>query len=369
MKQVLYDLALNLDRLDTSSKSALLGFDGFVDEVVHVVDKRIDSERYIRLDTISAYAERIAGAAGLSCNIEMVTVAQKLGGNGPILTNALIGQGLDVTYIGSIGFPAVHAVFADMAAKCRAYSVAEPGKTDAVEFLDGKIISSKLDSLNAVGWDSIMLAVGAEEFTRQMSRCHLVGFENWTMLPHMSDIWRRIIAGVLPKLPRGKERAIFFDLADPSKRRTEDLLEALELIGAFLPYFQVYLGLNEKEALCLSDAYGVGAGDVISRSERLFKLLPVDCLAVHPLKEAFTVTDNGVTRVSGPYCERPRLTTGAGDNFNAGFLLGVTAALPPRDCLLLGVAASGFYVRNARSPDRGELSRFLTAWAEGALEP
>ena len=31
---------------------ALIGFDGFVDEIVHVVDKRIDPENFSRIDTI-----------------------------------------------------------------------------------------------------------------------------------------------------------------------------------------------------------------------------------------------------------------------------------------------------------------------------
>src|SRR6187551_3748453 len=93
----------NCARLLTSMGSkaadfkAFVGLDGFVDEIVHAVDKRENAEEFTRLPTIQAFADRIAGAAGKSTNIEMVIQRTKLGGNGPIMANALATLGLKTT--------------------------------------------------------------------------------------------------------------------------------------------------------------------------------------------------------------------------------------------------------------------------------
>src|SRR6186713_1178741 len=92
---------------------AFIGLDGFVDEILHVVDKRESAEKFVRLPTIARYAERLAAAAGKSTNVELVTQLTKLGGNGPIMANALAGLGLPVTYLGNLGYPNLHPVFAE----------------------------------------------------------------------------------------------------------------------------------------------------------------------------------------------------------------------------------------------------------------
>src|SRR5258707_3990074 len=83
---------------------AFVGLDGFVDEIMHVVDKRTSGEQYQRLPTIAALAQRLAGAAGQSTNVELVSQMTKLGGNGPIMANALASFGLKVTYLGLLGY-------------------------------------------------------------------------------------------------------------------------------------------------------------------------------------------------------------------------------------------------------------------------
>src|SRR5882724_11539264 len=95
--------------------TAFVGLDGFVDEILHVVDKRESAEKYFRLPTIAQFAERLAGAAGRSTNVELVSQFTKLGGNGPIMANALASFGLRVTYLGNHGYPNLHPVFADFA--------------------------------------------------------------------------------------------------------------------------------------------------------------------------------------------------------------------------------------------------------------
>ena len=63
-------------------------------------------------------------------------------------------------------------------------------------------------------------------------------------------------------------------------------------------------------------------------------------------------------RFQGPFVKKPKLSTGAGDNFNAGFCLGLLAGLPVTQAVCTGTAASGFYVRNARSATLAEMIDF-----------
>ena len=88
-----------------------VGMDGFVDEIFHVVDKREDADTYTRLRTIKGYADRMAEAAGKSTNIELVSQLVKLGGNGPIMANALAAYGFKVQYLGCLGYPNLHPIF------------------------------------------------------------------------------------------------------------------------------------------------------------------------------------------------------------------------------------------------------------------
>src|SRR3954462_12234536 len=126
--------------------SAFVGLDGFVDEIIHAVDTRKNATEYTRLDTITDFGDRIKEAAGRSTNIEMVRQKKKLGGNGPIMANALATIGLKVTYVGALGYPNMHSVFTSFAERAEVHSISESGHTDAVEFLDGKVMLVKSDS-------------------------------------------------------------------------------------------------------------------------------------------------------------------------------------------------------------------------------
>src|SRR4051794_28005605 len=103
---------------------ATVGLDGFVDEIIAVVDKRHAHDRYDAIRTIAALGAKITGASGESSNYELVVKRMKLGGNGPIMANALAEMGLAVTYVGNLGYPTLHPVFEPLARKAAAiYSI------------------------------------------------------------------------------------------------------------------------------------------------------------------------------------------------------------------------------------------------------
>ena len=349
-----------------SRKTAFVGFDGFVDEILHVVDKRDGPASFQRVTTISKLAERLGAAAGKSTNIEIVNRATKLGGNGPIMANALAGFGLKVTCLGTLGWPNLHPVFADFAKRAEVHSLAEPGHTDALEFDDGKVMIGKVLSLNDVNWANIQSRYGRDRFAAQLAGADLVGFVNWTMLTCMNEIWQATLKEICPGL-KGKRRVMFFDLADPEKRKPDDIREALKTIVEFEKYFDVVLGLNEKEAREIGDVLGVPA--VGKSPEALSSLgleinrrVLVNTLVVHPVNYALAAGNGAVSLVEGAFTAKPAITTGAGDHFNSGFCLGKLLGLDNTQSVLTGVATSGYYVRTAQSPNISDLAKMLRSW-------
>jgi sugar/nucleoside kinase (ribokinase family) len=355
---------------------AFIGLDGFVDEVVHVVRKRFDSGSYERINTLTEYGNKIAHASGLSLNVEIETVLKKLGGNGPIFAMGLKKLGTEITYIGCTGKEAMDPVFGELAEGAVMIGVADPGRTDAMEFDDGKIIRGKLSSVNKLSWETITEKAPVEQFAEFMDRAQLISFNNWTMIPSMNVIWTRILSEVVPQMREGPDgKVMFFDFADPEKRKDEDLLEALDLIKKFKAAgFEAILGLNRKEAC---EIVGIIRGrkvedfkaiELRTLCELVADYMEIDCVIVHPVENAACIKDGVYYSADGPYCAKPVLTTGAGDNFNSGFIYGYLNGLYMEDCLLLGAASSGFYVRNARSADIQEIRLFTGQWNEGALD-
>lgn len=351
---------------DVPNLRAFVGLDGFVDEIFQVVDKRHDAEHYDPIPTIAAYADRIRGASGQSTNIELARRFTKLGGNGPIMANALAGLGLQVTYLGSLGFPNLHHVFEEFSRRAKVHSIADPGLTDALEFEDGKIMVGKHYTLKDINWENIIGRFGVDRLKAQLSESDLVGFVNWTMLPHMTHIWEQIQAEVLSNWT-GPRRRLFFDLADPEKRLAKDIAIALNRIRQFQEHFDVILGLNEKEAYEVARVLGLDGSPrdpegLIELSLEIHRQVAVDTLVVHPVSYALAVSDGVAEAVAGPVCRRPKITTGAGDHFNSGFCLGKLLNLSNTESLMCGVSTSGHYVRNAASPGIPELASLLRSW-------
>ena len=349
-----------------SHLTAFVGLDGFVDEIMHLVDVRHSAESFERIPSIAKLSERLAGAAGKSTNIEAVVQRVKFGGNGPIMANALSRFGVKVTYVGALGYPTLHPIFADFAAHADVHSIAPPGLTDAYEFDDGKVMIGKTTQLGEITWENIQRRYGRNKFADRFCASDLVAFVNWTMIPFMSDIWEAIQNELCPasKINRHK---IFFDLADPEKRTDEDLRRALKIIEKFRLYFDVILGLNEKEAWQVGAVLGVGSetrtrSALVQLARDIRKAAAVDTLVIHPVTYALAVTGTDCAMVDGPHIPKPLITTGAGDHFNAGFCLGKCLGFDDEMSVLVGTTASGFYVRNAQSPRMSDLAEMLRDW-------
>lgn len=363
------------DALSKTSTSApcFLGFDGFTDDIMAVVDQRPCAESYSPMTTISQLGTRISEATGKSCNIELVPLRRKIGGNGPIMASALTQLGHEVRYAGAIGEQGqIEPLFLPLAKACRTvYPLLPSGHSQALEFHDGKVILGKLQSLLHMDYNTLMKHMGSAALENCLEHCALFGSLNWTMLPHMTEIWRHLRQDIVPSLSR-KPRWMFIDLADPAKRSNADVEEALQELSAWNTRFRVVLGINKAEAERLGQVCGLppmeNSEEALQRhSERLQATLHVEQILIHTPRLGTAAWNEGSAQHPTFFCEQPSQTTGAGDNFNAGYCHALLNELTPEQALLTGMATAGYYIRKAEAPRLNELQEFLVKWAQTGL--
>lgn len=366
------------------SRPAVVGFDGFIDAIIHVVDQRrsLQNDAYTRLATIEAFSARCGAAAGKSANIELVVKEERFGGNGPLMAGALGQLSLPVTYIGAVGqaqhTTTLHPIFAEFAARCeRVFCVAPPAHTDALEFEDGKLMLGKPANVQSVTWDALKKHIGLEQIKKLVADSALIGIVNWVMMAGVEGIWMGLCDEVLATLPQhpaghpGTRRRVFIDLCDPAKRTDGDVARAMSLLTRMNTFTPVTLGLNLSESERIAkvmgvDAYGGGGamstmGSAVEHAARAIReRLQLECVVIHPREGAGAADASGASGwFDGPFTATPKLSTGAGDHFNGGFSFAQTLGLPLDECLAVGCGVSGAYVRDAASPTLDRLAQFL----------
>ncbi len=349
------------------TKLAVVGFDGFIDRIIHAVAQRQGlGDNFTPFTGLAAFGERIAAAAGKSTNIELYLKQEQLGGNGPLMARALLAAGAGVRYVGALGRPTPHPLFADFAQRTQAVSLGNPGVTHALEFPDGKLMLGEPRALEELNYARLVESVGEGALLDLLARAHLIALVNWTQTPYMTEILEGLLTQALPTLDQ-RPRHFFFDLADPAKRLREELLAGLRVIARFQNFGNATLGLNLSEAQQTAAVLGVPIAastpeglQIAARNIR--EKLDLGCIVIHPVNGAACATRDGAWWVEGPHCGTPAISTGGGDNFNAGFATAQLLGLSPPCCLTVAVTVSGFYVRNAHSPTLGEVAAFLRQW-------
>lgn len=341
-----------------------VGFDGFTDEILKAVDTRSSQEAFKPMDKMAQFGTRIVEAAGKSCNIELVRKQTKIGGNAPILTNALLEGGHRITFVGAIGIvDEIEPLFQEMACCCeKVIALCPSAHSDAIEFDDGKVILGKLDTLIDVNYETILKHIDKTTLTELLDQMDLLICANWTMLSKMTDIWHHLAKEIVPEFKIEKKRLMFVDLADPAKRTDEDIQNCIQALADLNQTYDVILGLNEAEASRIAKVLCVS-----TEVSKIRKKSGLSQIVIHGTNFAVSSTSDEIDRVDGPYTPKPMLTTGAGDNFNAGFCNGLLYQLSNEEALLSGVVTSGYYVRHGISPTMSELAQFLKDWEEKCL--
>ncbi|MDA3839382.1 MAG: PfkB family carbohydrate kinase [Candidatus Delongbacteria bacterium] len=342
-----------------NSKEVLIGFDGFIDNILRPVKERKDHENYTPIEDIITFSDRIRSASGKSMNIEIVKERSSMGGNGPIMANSLIELGNTMNFIGSLGENEVLPIFKPFTDKCKSViSFSDPGITDAFEMNDGKVMFNYPQTILNLSWEMLLEKVGLDKLREKIHYSRYLAFVNWTMIPMMNGIFE----GLFEMLSKTAEvKTIYIDLTDPKKRSREDLKKCLDLLMKINENSGVILGLNESEAVQVAEVLNASIEyqDIKELAENIHNKMQIKAIVIHSIKQASVATEDNSFIVDGPYTPNPKLSTGAGDIFNAGFYGGYMAGLKLDECLATGVCNSGFYVRNERPATKKELIEFM----------
>lgn len=347
------------------NKQALVGFDGFIDKIAVAVDQRYGTGlNFERFNTVSSFAERVREASSRNTNIEWYPLREKMGGNGPLLANALFESGVSVRYVGLLGEP-INALFKELADKTKAVSLGQPGETHAIEFGDGKVLFGYTHPLEVVTYQRILEKVGEGIWLELLSQSDLLAFQNWTMLTNLTSILSELVQTVLPMLPPKENREWFFDLADPIKRPLLDLKILLNLLRNFQACGFVSLSMNRGEGEQIGKALALKMPDPEDKETFKFWLMEVQrtlgigCVVFHWAKGACCVLKGNWFSSKAFPVEQIECLTGSGDHFNAGFLIGRLLEMEPEHALILGNAFAALYIRSGYCPALSSVDNFL----------
>lgn len=173
---------------------------------------------------------------------------------------------------------------------------------------------------------------------------------NWAS---MADHGTAFVAEALQIAARAGTTS-YLDAADPTERTADERVALLEMLEA--GELDVW-AMNEHEARTFA---GVDETDVAAR--RLAKRTGTT-VDVHTHERAASFSGRSMTSVDAFDVGSVHRTTGAGDAFNAGNLIGYLAGIPPDERLELAHAVAGRYVSqaNRRPPTDEDVAAFAAA--------
>ena len=343
-------------------KKITAGFDGFIDTIVKVIKEKQDQKPASLFTTIKEFGNYIVEKQGASLSLEIEEQSSKMGGNMPIMANALGQLGAAVNCVGALGYPRIHPVFKNFPSTCHLYSFADPGTATAFEFTDGKIMLAQMAGLNSFGWDNLKNKIDIDTLISLYKQSDLLCLLNWSEIDASTDIWKGVLKDVLLHYTfTGEKQIAFFDLSDCSKRSSESIKEALQLLQEFARYTRVILSLNKNEArIIYKTLYDKSSKkDLFDMGKKIFEKKGTHTLVLHSAKEVAAFTDEDSVAVDTFFISDPKISTGAGDNFNAGFCAAQLLQLDLESSVILANAVSGYYVRTGTSAQLPDIINFL----------
>jgi len=368
LKEELPSLTARLREGLPEAPAGLAGFDGFIDTFI----------RMERPSTMAELGPKIAAAAGIAASYPVQHLGDKFGGNGPLFASALHGVldgEIDLTYIGAMGRDSILPIYREALGDktSRLYSLADPAHSDCLEFDDGKVMLSDLRSCAEITWERLLLCVGAEDLDDLLSRSRFIAAVNWGKLVHVGGIWENLAKRLADLGVPAKTVPFFMDLAEFEQRPREDVEGLLDLLPGITEQCHSLLSFNLKEAWQMAEVFdgdfsGKKDADSVAELAAFLKSkIDADRIVIHPNDGAACASASGCVYVPGPLCQKPLISTGAGDNFGAGCLAGALLGLDDAGILLCGVGTSGYFVRTGRSPSFRQIAELLETWSQGAL--
>lgn len=332
-----------------------MGFDGFVDKILKPM-KIKTREAAVAFKTMEEFAEYIMGKAGKSCSIDLEVKQEKIGGNMPIVANALAVLGCRTICVGAMGVPEILPVFQDMSSNCSLISVSEPGYCSALEFEDGKLMLATNSAIDCLDYEKLLTGISEDMLIQYFCSCDAVTFLNWGELLCSNDIWGKILTNIMPKCGFLEKKIMLVDFSDFSKRSISEVLQMQEILKGFSQYFNITVSLNENELeLFLDKLNFIDDNAYEGKFIALSRWFSCENFVVHFLDSSCYVRDGKVFTVDKKVVKKPKIITGGGDNFNAGLLTGLLLGFDIYEAIRLGSAMSCLYVENGKEVELKQL--------------
>jgi hypothetical protein len=319
----------------------------------------------------------LAGKGGISCSVGLDETEVKAGGNSVIFGRGIRSLGAGVSVIGTFGTEHIDPVFSEMEKCCELYSYGDSTIAIALEFTDGKLIfSPEIQGIDKP-WEMVQDAVGRELLPGLLNDSDLIGLVNWGELSYATDLWKSVLS-VLDG--RDMSKQVIVDLSDCIRRSDKDIAGIIDVLEEYSEKRTVNLSLNESEAAELGKAFGIiapGSSEIktsedSSSEDRCTKLCGqiaertgLGRIIIHTSRRCTSSAQGeGLSWLPTRFVGNPKLMTGAGDNFNAGYALGLLMGERSEICNVYGNAASSYYIMHGHSPDTKGLSAHISEWIE-----
>lgn len=337
-------------------KRVVVGFDGFIDTLVKPIKQWNRQKIPDFFRTTSEFCSFIMNRVSKSASVELFPIIEKIGGNMSNVAATLQLMGAEVTCIGSMGFPEIHPLFLDTLRSSKLYSVANPGLCTAFEFTDGKLMWAINRSVNGMDWNTILASIDCATLKSLYVKSDLAAFLNWSEIPHAEEIWSGIYELIASYI--NKSNWALFDLCDCSRRSEEALKSILRLIRLYSEKERVILSLNANECNAVSRVlFGEDAAGKCLKEIR--ESLGVEIVVCHTPGQTLADTEKETVSLKNRHVEHPVISTGSGDNFNAGFCSAVISGLGVRKSLLIASLYGSFYVAHGKPATTEALKKFM----------
>ena len=331
--------------------------DGFIDEQWSLVNKRASFDEVTLIEKMTQFAERINSVGSGGMGIELIKKRIVFGGFTANIGYAAASLGINTIMTGLFGDKEISPVFEPIQKICKMITIGPSSITHALEFDDGKILMTDMESVLSVRWSRIVDAIGMDELKKMLVESDIIGVGYWSLMPAFDEIVENICK-ILPE--DGKKRKFFFDLADISKRDEASLIKTLKMLEGLNGKIPMILSVNEHEGSTVYKLYGEDftndGKDMAYKTESVRSKLGLDELVVHTPHFA-ACAKKGETAAVEPqgYVEKPVRTAGAGDTFNGGYIAGILAGMEPKDRLLLANGAVTYFLINGKPPSQDDL--------------
>lgn len=345
-------------------KEVLFGFDGFVDNVWSLVEERNSVEDYKLMESMLTLNERIEESAGGGLSTEILRKDKRAGGFNANTARVLTAFDLKPTLMALFEG---EEIFKEIKNRAEVINLGEACSAQIFEFSDGKLMFPNNENLRSMNWNIIKDRVGLKRLIELFERSELIAFGYWANMPYYSKIIEGIKNEILPEIS-SKKRKLFMDFGNVKKRSDEDLKSFAKSLSELENNFEITVSLNRTEALDTARALSI-ANNSDQRSyemiaEEIRAEMGVSNFVLHTNSLAISADKDGVKKLKQPYCNNPVITTGAGDTFNGGYILGLLLSEARDIQLAAASAAAGYFIRNGRPPGQIEMINFLEDYSE-----